>query len=158
MAYQIIDLLHFFIHQMSCIEFSLQPPISFVFILCYWLSTFLFFLDSFLDSALSLSLMERIIFSKTRLPKLSLLSSRHGQRFTGVNHLRCSLFPKQESSNLLLSSSSSLFPTASRCSAHDFSDLVNEVTSEKRHRSSQLGFCKDASRSQSFLKVRLLCL
>ncbi|KAF3328171.1 Urease accessory protein UreH [Carex littledalei] len=95
--------------------------------------------------------MERIIFSKTHLPKISLLSSRHGQRFTGVNHLRCSLFPKQESSTAILSSSS-LFPTASRCSAHDFSDLVNETSSEKRHPSSQSGLCKDAS-SQSFLKI-----
>jgi hypothetical protein len=99
--------------------------------------------------------MERIICSKTHLPKLPLLSSRHDRRFTGVNQLRCSLFPKQESSTLSLSSSS-LFPTASPCSAHDFSDLVNEASSEKRCRSSsKLGHWKDLSR-QTFLKVRLI--
>ncbi|KAJ4774173.1 High-affinity nickel-transport family protein [Rhynchospora pubera] len=96
--------------------------------------------------------MERIISSKTHLPKLSLLSSRHGQRFPGANHLRCSPFPKQERSNLVLSSSSSSFPAASWCSARDSLDLVNEASSEKTHRSSQLGFCKDLSR-QSLLKI-----
>ncbi|KAJ3689998.1 hypothetical protein LUZ61_019162 [Rhynchospora tenuis] len=98
--------------------------------------------------------MERIISSKTHLPKLSLLSSRHGQRFSGVNHLRCSLFPKQERPNLVLCSSSpsSSFPATSWCSARDSLDLVNETSSEKTHRSPQLGFCKDSS-SQSLLKI-----